>query len=47
MPGKPSRYRLLLVKLKFEELHNLGDVAMTINSTHIPLQPDTEPAELP
>jgi len=41
MPGQPSRDRLLRVKRKFEERRNLGDIAMTIDGTHVPWQPDT------
>jgi hypothetical protein len=40
MPGKPSPDRLLRVKRRFEERSNLGDVAMTIDGTHVPWTPD-------
>eukprot|EP00961_Rhodomonas_salina_P046688 626612-Rhodomonas_salina.1 len=40
MPGKPDRDRLERCKRKFAERRNIGDVAMTVDGTHVPWTPD-------
>eukprot|EP00961_Rhodomonas_salina_P137340 1847593-Rhodomonas_salina.1 len=41
MPGVPCPDRLEHVKHKFaEERHNIGDVAMTVDGTHVPWTPE-------
>jgi hypothetical protein len=41
MPGKPNADRLAFVKRKFQEQLNIGDIAMTVDGTHVPWTPDT------
>jgi hypothetical protein len=40
MPGTPCADRLERVKCKFAERRGLGDVAMTVDGTHVPWTPD-------